>query len=317
MATSPYRYYLDVISNWPTAIAPESQWFINFDLPTVGALKNISNIQKYDSGSGSDTVWNIPQGTVNTLIAKENQFATDNLIGCVFAREVTVPGETIDAGNVGLDYGGYQAPATSNGRNKYGKLHVVFSETNSSFLDFVIRPWTILVGYYGLLARAENSPKKVKCNYADVVYIAKTGPYSPSIQRKIIRYFNIAPVSIGAISNTYASEGMQYKGVDFVYDSYSVLDPSSGSSGTLNPALNATKTNNPNSTVKVAPINQPNPVQYQNPNITNPLEYSQSFKLPTANLSSSSVTPQGDIYINQISGSIPSNNPFNTINLNK
>ena len=316
MATSPYRYYLDVISNWPTAIAPESQWFVNFDLETVTALKTVSNVQKYDSGSGSDTVWNIPQGTVNNLISKENQFATESLIGCVFAREVTVPGESIDAGNVGLDYGGYQAPATSNGRNKYGKLHIVFSETNSSFLDFVIRPWIILVCYYGLLARADKSPKKVKCNYADVVYIAKTGPYSPSIQRKIIRYFNIAPVSIGSISNTYASEGMQYKGVDFVYDSYSVLDPSGGAGGNSNPALNNNIVTN-NATVNVQPINQPNPVQYQNPTITNPLQYNQPFILPNANLTSSSITPQGNIYTNQIVGSNPFNNPFNTINLNK
>jgi hypothetical protein len=314
MATSPYRYYLDVISNWPTAIAPESQWFVNFDLPTVGALRDVSNIQRYDSGSGSDTVWNIPQGTVNKLISKENQFATDNFIGCVFAREVTVPGESVDAGNVGLDYGGYQAPATSNGRNKYGKLHVVFSETNSSFLDFVIRPWIVLVGYYGLLARADDSPKKVKCNYADVVYIAKTGPYSPSIQRKIIRYFNIAPVSMGSISNTYASEGMQYKGVDFVYDYYSVLDPSGGGSGNSNPALNNNSNTN-NGIVNVQPINQQNPIQFQNPIITNPLQYNQSPNLPVANLTSSSITPQGNIYINQVSGSIPSNNPFNTINL--
>lgn len=285
MATSPYRYYLDVISNWPTAIAPESQWFINFDINSVGALKNISNVQNYDSGSGSDTVWNIPQGTVNKLISRENQLATDNLIGCVFAREVTVPGETIDAGNVGLDYGGYQAPATSNGRNKYGKLHVVFTETNSSFLDFVIRPWTILVGYHGLLARADNSPKKVKCNYADVVYIAKTGPYSPSIQRKIIRYFNIAPVSIGSITNTYASEGMQYKGVDFVYDSYSVLDPSSGSSGNLNPALNNT-TNNANkvsTTVIPTGLNNPENLSTSGTTITSPTGFGEtaSFTFPS------------------------------------
>ncbi|NBO98668.1 MAG: hypothetical protein EBU90_00805 [Proteobacteria bacterium] len=280
MATSPYRYYLDVISNWPTAIAPESQWFINFDLPTVGALKDISNVQKYDSGSGSDTVWNIPQTTVNKLISKENQFATESLIGCVFAREVTVPGESIDAGNVGLDYGGYQAPATSNGRNKYGKLHVVFSETNSSFLDFVIRPWIILVGYYGLLARGEKSPKKVKCNYADVVYIAKTGPYSPSIQRKIIRYFNIAPVSIGSISNTYASEGMQYKGVDFVYDYYSVLDPSSGASGDLNPALNnPSNTNKVSTTIIPTGINSAGNVSVSNQSITSPTGFGEASTL--------------------------------------
>jgi hypothetical protein len=243
MATSPYQYYLEVISKWPTAIAPESQWFMYFDIQTVGTLKNnVSELlKKYDSGSGSDTVWNIPQSTISTLISKENQYSAESLIGCVFAREARVPSDGLTAGNIGLDYGGYQAPATAGKRDQYGKLHIVFTETNSSFIDFVIRPWIIATSYFGLIARNPNSQKNVKCNYVDVVYLAKTGSFNPSIPRKVVRFFGVAPVKMSSVTNTYASEGLQYNGVDFVYDSYAVLDPSNSGNTIQAPSASAKK----------------------------------------------------------------------------
>lgn len=223
MATSPYYYYLDVLSQWPTAIAPESQWFLWFDLKSVGALtQNVSNIlQKFEPTSR----WGINNSTVLNLISDQNQLQTDNLIGCVFARQITVPGDSVVAGNDGLDYGGYQAPATSGPRNKYNKVSIVFTETNSSFIDFVIRPWLISVGYYGLIARNKNSNKNVKCSSLNACYLAKTGPFNGSVIRKQMQFNNIVPVSINGLSNTYASEGLQYGSVDFVYDSYSIIDP--------------------------------------------------------------------------------------------
>lgn len=225
--TSPYRYYLDVISQWPTAIVSESQWFTWFDLPSVGALKADLATTVRNVDSGADNTWDIPKGIVDNLIKSEYQLATENLIGCVFARQVTLPGESITAGNDGLDYSGYRAPAITSGRQSYKKLQIYFVETNSSFIDLVIRPWIILVGYYGFIARSNptNNPRSVKCNSLDVVYLGKTGAYSPSIKRKIVRFYGIAPVSVNGLSNTYASDGMQFTSVDFTYDSYSVLAP--------------------------------------------------------------------------------------------
>lgn len=316
MATSPYRYYLDVISNWHTAIAVENQWFVWIDLPSVGALKNnISNlVNSYDVGSGN-LGWNIPNSTINKLISKENQDGEESLIGCVFATSVRIPSERVDIKNIGLSYGGYQAPATANTRDSYKELTISFMETNSSFIDFIIRPWIVSVGYFGLIARDKDSEKKVAADYLDVVYIGRTGPYSPSIKRKIIRFFGVVPKNVDGASNQYASLGASLNiSVTFAYDYYTVIDPSGGSSGNSNPAANNTANNTAN--VNVQPINQPNPVQYQNPNITNPLQYNQPFSLPT-NLTSTSVTPQGNIYINEVTGSNPFNNPFNTINLNR
>ena len=95
------------------------------------------------------------------------QWQTNNLTGCVFTRQVNLPNETVNASNEGLTYGGFLPPATASNREKYQNLSVTFLETNASFLDLIIRPWILSVGYYGLVARDVQSPKKVKCNFSD------------------------------------------------------------------------------------------------------------------------------------------------------
>jgi hypothetical protein len=227
MASSPYRFYLDILSNWSSTIALESQWFMYFNLPSVNALKGDvgSAVRNYDSGNSS--AWSIGSGIVSQLTKTEYQLTTESLIGCVFARQITLPGETIGTSNEGVDYAGYLGPATSSNRDVYKKLSIVFTETNASFIDLILRPWSILVGYNGLIARQPGSPKNVKCDYADIVFLAKTGANSPMAKRKIFRFYNIVPSIVPGMSQTYASEGMIYGAVDFAYDYYSVLEADS------------------------------------------------------------------------------------------
>lgn len=229
MASSPYSFYLDILSKWPTTIALESQWFMYFDLNTVNALRNDlgSAIRKFDSGDANS--WSISRDVVNQLTKSEYQLTTESLMGCVFARQITLPGETIGISNEGVDYTSYLGPATSSTRESYKKLSVVFTETNASFIDLILRPWAILVGYNGLIARQPGSPKNVKCAYADVVFLAKAGATRTMAKRKIFRFHNIVPSIIPGMSQTYASEGMIYGGVDFAYDYYSVLEADSPS----------------------------------------------------------------------------------------
>lgn len=283
MSTSPYRYYLEVISKWPTAIAIENQWFVWMDLPSVGALQNdISNlVNSYDVGAAGNLGWGIPKSTVSTLISHENQEAVDNLIGCVFATSVKLPTESVDVKNTGLSYGGYQAPATASARDPYKKLSISFMETNSSFIDFVIKPWIVAVGYFGLIARDKDSVKKVIADSLDVIYIGRTGPYNPSIQRKIVRFFGVVPTSVEGGSNIYTSGGASPTvSVTFAYDYYTVIDPTGTSSQLTSP----TKSNNTKgNAIQVNPIPVNNsPIQYQNTNefVTNPLQFNQPIELP-------------------------------------
>jgi hypothetical protein len=223
---SPYSYYLDLLGNWPTGLALASQWLVYFDFTNVNSLLgNIqSNLRKQEIGAE----WSYNSDVTKYLLDGKLQSSVNNMMGCVFAREVQLPGESVSGGNDGLDYAGFQAPATVNTRDKYEPFSVTMLETNASFLDLIIRPWIISVGYNGLVARGDNSPKNVKCNFADVVMYAKAGAYNPMQVRKIYRFYNLAPIKLPGESYSYMEEGLKYSAITFVYDRYAVMDGNTG-----------------------------------------------------------------------------------------
>jgi hypothetical protein len=223
---SPYSYYLDLLGSWPTGIALASQWFLYFDFNSIGSLTD--NFQEILRNQETQAAWTYNQNSTKYLLDGSLQWQTNNLTGCVFTRQVQLPGESINASNEGLSYGGYLPPATASNREKYQNLSVTFLETNASFLDLIIRPWILSVGYFGLVARDVTSRKRVKCNYADVVMLAKTGSYSPMGIRKIYRFYNVAPISMQGETYSYAEEGLKYSDVKFVYDRYAVSDGKTG-----------------------------------------------------------------------------------------
>ena len=227
-SNNPYSYYLDLLGSWPTGIAMSSQWFLYFNFDSLkrnGLFKNFANtLNEFEKTSN----WQLNSDVTSFLIDGRLQYSIDNMVGCVFARQVNLPSETIEAAHTGLAYGGYQAPVTANVRTPYSNFSSVMLETNASFLDLVLRPWVLLVGYYGLVARNPSSEKNVKADYADIVMLAKAGPYNKMTIRKIYRFYNVAPVSIEGESYSYAEEGLKFSTVSFAYDRYAISDKNSG-----------------------------------------------------------------------------------------
>jgi hypothetical protein len=223
---SPYSHYLDLLGSWPTGIALASQWFVYFDFSSVNSL--LGNLQNALSDREITTDWSLNPNVTKYLLDGRLQTSVQNYMGCVFCREVNLPSENIIAGHEGLEYGGYQAPAVSTNREKYQPLKLTMLETNASFLDLVIRPWIISVGYNGLIARPSKSDKYVKSNFVDVVMLAKTGTYKAMGIRKIYRYYNVAPVGMEGETYSYQEEGLKYTNVSFVYDNYAILDGDTG-----------------------------------------------------------------------------------------
>jgi len=222
---SPYEYYLDLLGKWSTNNALPTLWFCTFHLDSVNCLKgNLQNqLNAYESSLGKSG-WNISNNTVKYLIDGRLQYASDSLMGCVFAKEINLPPENIDAGHSGLDYGGFMAPATISERSKYVNLDVTFLETNASFIDLILKPWSVLVGYNGFVARSKNSPKGVKCNQCDICLLGKAGSGSNMVIRKIYRFYNIAPINIGREMYSHTSDALKTTQASFVYDGYTILE---------------------------------------------------------------------------------------------
>jgi hypothetical protein len=226
MATNPYSFYLDVISDWATSFSLENLFFCWFDFSSIPALSNdLNGYVSYWEGSNVQNGWNVDNSLVSYVLNHKNQGSLENLLGCVFAREVSLPGESLKAGNVGLNYGGYQAPVTSEYRNPYQKFTISFTETNVSFVDYVIRPWLILAGYHGFVSRMPTSDKNIKASSLDIGYLSKNGSGKRISQRKIARFYNVVPVAINSMKNSYQTDGIQAYNVDFVFDQYAIVAP--------------------------------------------------------------------------------------------
>ena len=224
-ALSPYEYYLDLLGSWSTGVALPTLWFCTFDIGSVNCLKGTTQTQlnKYETSLGNSG-WGVSNNTIRYLTNSSLQYSSDSLMGCVFAKEVNLPSDTVNATHDGLDYGGYMAPLTISERNKYINLDVTFLETNASFVDLVLRPWSVLVGYNGFVARSKNSSKNVQCSRCDVCMLAKTGADSPLAIRKIYRFYNIAPVNISREMYNHTPDTLKTTPVSFAYDGYVVLE---------------------------------------------------------------------------------------------
>jgi hypothetical protein len=261
--SGPIHQYLDILSTWPTAIAIESQFFVYFNLDTVTALKNLqTDLLNYDAVIGNNGHnWTLPANTIDTLKNKTNQNNSE-FMGCVFAKEVTLPNDSIKASNHGLGhFAGFQAPLVSEGRDPYKTIHITFLETNSSFVDFIIRPWVVLSGHYGMIARSTN---KIKCDYVDINYIARQGSNIKPLIRKTIRFFGVVPISISGSRSSYATDGISTSTAIFAFDSYCVLDPTKGTSPaktTTSPMPTFVPNSNLNQKINATPFGLEVPLQ--------------------------------------------------------
>jgi hypothetical protein len=223
---SPYSYYLELLGEWPTSLGLASQWFISFNLDPLKRNKLFSNFSSRLNVLEQQSDWNLSNDGALYLTSDRVHHSETSLMGCIFAKQVVLPEETISISKGGLTYGGYQAPTVASNRQTHQNLSVTMLETNASFLDLVIRPWILSVGYYGLVARDKRSPKRVKIDNVDVVMLAKAGKYNKMQIRKVYRFYNVAPISIEGETYSYAEDGLKYSNVSFCYDNYSISDAS-------------------------------------------------------------------------------------------
>jgi hypothetical protein len=225
MASSSYEYYLDVLGTWAGNPALPSQWLVLFHFDTLPFMQ--TNIQNVLNRKEYGQNWKISTNTKNKLTSDAFNYSLDSMVGCVFAKQVSTPKETINAQHKGLSYGGYTAPATIDARSPYESLNIDFLETNASFVDLFLRPWLIMVSHYGFVARGQSSPKNVKCGQVDVIFFAKTGSFTAMQPRKIFSFRNVAPINIGSETYSHQPDALKVNKVSFVYDKYSVSEGSS------------------------------------------------------------------------------------------
>jgi hypothetical protein len=213
-------YFLTQMESWFTALPMATQWIVLIDSYPVGL--NTSIIQGLERTDGSKQGFDI-DGAKNILTS----FPLQKVIGCLFAAAVTIPNESFVVETAHVDNNrGFLPGVIGGARNTDAPvLDISFRETNTSFIDFVIRPWVILAAHFGMVARnpfdLNQINKNMKVNMHILQYTRSRAGVS-MIPRKIWNFYNCVPFTVGEESLEYTEEKMMTYNTRWTYSNYTV-----------------------------------------------------------------------------------------------
>jgi hypothetical protein len=196
--------FLTQMESWFTSIPLTTQWIILIN--EYPKCVNTSILQSLERTDGSRKGFDID--SAGTIL---KSYPLQKITGCIFAQAVALPGEAFGTENINIDNSrGFNPVPISKDREPNNDLLIDFLETNTSFVDFVLRPWIIAGAHYGFVARDPNNPsesiKNVKTTITVLQY-TRTYQGISMIPRKVWHYYNCAPTSIPNQQMGYDGEG--------------------------------------------------------------------------------------------------------------
>jgi hypothetical protein len=211
------KHFHRTMCNWAFNIPLKFQWVAVIEAINANYLKNqILQIGNVYEGRG----WNV-SNSLNETTKNEVQ----SVVGCIFAQGVTIPGERVNVEYSGITEGsnrGFIKAPIITGRSDFEPLQMGFLETNRSFVDGFLRPWSIIVAHRGLIATNDSSSIKARIT---IHQLARTGSDQNSVIRKSFIFENCAPVNIASETLDYsASSDFPKIQATFVYSKYYVVD---------------------------------------------------------------------------------------------
>lgn len=218
---SPRDYFLVQMESWFTALPNPTQWIIVIDrYPPALRTSLIQGLERVD---GSKKGFNIDTA-VNIL----KSFPLQKVVGCLFANEITIPTEQFDVMSASVPNNrGFLPGILGSSRNTEPPALVIdFKETNTSFIDFVLRPWVILGAHYGMTARpgdvnGRKDIRNMKCNMTLLQYAFTYNGIS-MIPRKVFTFYNCMPYQISEQSLDYTDSRMVTYNTRWTYSNYTV-----------------------------------------------------------------------------------------------
>ena len=207
------EYFFNEVITTPAGALPKgAQWIVVFDgFPAI--IGSVADFEPSFAGGKWD---------IQRALAKAQIPAYQNNIGCVFAQSVGVIGEGIRTTPVGTDGGGLIKTVVGNSRNDFNKLDMVFLDTNTSFVENVIRPWAIVTSHLGMIAYPPNDPS----NYRTNITLYKLGISAPDIPpfiRQKVGYYGVCPIDISSEEYNYAIVNAPHtRQCSFTYHYYNI-----------------------------------------------------------------------------------------------
>ena len=213
------NYFIQSMSTWVGSIPLRTQWVVLFDSFPIGLNSDI--IRGLEPVQGDKKGFDIDRAK-----AFVTSYPAQGIVGCIFAQGASIPDDTLQTSVATITNNrGFIPGVISGNREAFAPLTLQFRETNTSFIDCVIRPWVILGSHAGMVARDDNNKPELnpKSNITIVQYTRSYQKIS-QIPRKVWQFYNCVPTSVGTRNLTYDAEGMEQYTTNWSYSHYNVSD---------------------------------------------------------------------------------------------
>jgi hypothetical protein len=206
------------MESWFTTVPMRTQWMVLIENYPV--LLQTSVIQNLERTEGNYHNFDISQA-VSIL----KSYPLNKVTGCIFAQGASIPGLEVLEVNRDKAFGdkqrGFIPGVIATGRQPFNDLTLEFRETNTSFVDFVVRPWTILAEHFGMVARPPGDPRNVGTTIT-ILQFTRTYQNISQIPRKIWTFYNCMPTSISNKNLTYDQEALEINSTEWAFSNYAV-----------------------------------------------------------------------------------------------
>ena len=211
-------YFLSQMESWFTTIPMRTQWMVLIEgYPELLQTSVLHNLERIE---GNFNNFNISQA-VSIL----KSYPLNKVTGCIFAQGADIPQlEVLETGRdkvFNQQQRGFIPGVISNGRSPFTDLTLQFRETNTSFVDFVVRPWTILAEHFGMIARPPGDKRNVGATIK-ILQFTRTYQNISQIPRKIWTFYNCMPTSVGNTNLTYDQEMMDIANTTWAFSNYTI-----------------------------------------------------------------------------------------------
>ena len=210
-------YFLTQMESWLTAIPLKTQWLVLIQgYPKILTTQTLQTLERTEGNSQNFNI--------DGAVTKLKSFPLNKVVGCIFAQGVGIPENEVNntSNTENLYSRGFINGVVSGGRNNFAPLQINFLETNTSFVDFVIRPWVILTEHYGYVARSKDESDKDVSTTITILQYTRSYQKLSMIPRKIWTFYNCYPTSVGSREMVYEGEAIDTFSVNWVYSNYAI-----------------------------------------------------------------------------------------------
>jgi hypothetical protein len=209
---TPVPYFLQLLSTPAGSLPKGAQWVVMFEDLAGRILPGIKLALQYEGHE-----WKIEKAA--GVVTNENFQKTS---GCVFCQAIGLPSESMVANLVGdgVNFNGFLRSHVGQGRNQDQSMRVTFLDTNVSFTENFLRPWSISTANFGLIARDDQK------QYRTNAHFYKLGSYSsklPPVVTMKVSFYGICCIGVTAEEHSYEGASAPIRReATFIYNYYSI-----------------------------------------------------------------------------------------------